>query len=288
MISIPLHPPLHPRMPSGADRGDALAQAKSALNAQRPQDAQRLAETVLKADPRDAKALHVLGCALLMQGRANDAVVPLESAARSLRDPETDTLLAIALRQGGRPEDALSRLKRATKRQPPYAAAFHELGYLLFFLKRYDDAIEALRRGVEIAPMMPEMSIQLGYVFLRCRNCADAKIAFARALGISPASPDALYGMAKSHHELGENEAAAAYLRRYLAVKPADASAWLRLGHCLLDLGQSDAGFDCFRRAARGDQTHYANALTSLASSSNGRFWLKPSEAARYLRGSKS
>ena len=99
---------------------------------------------------------------------------------------------------------------------------------------------------------------------------------------------NALYGMAKSHHELGENEAAAAYLRRYLAVKPADASAWLRLGHCLLDLGQSDAGFDCFRRAARGDQTHYANALTSLASSSNGRFWLKPSDAARYLRGSKS
>ena len=284
MIGIPLHP----RMPGDADRGDALAQARSALNAERPQEAQRLAEAVLKADPRDAKALHVVGCAILMQGRAKDAVAPLESAARSLRDPETDTLLAIALRQTGRPEDALSRLKRAAKRQPPYAAAFHELGYLLFFLKRYEDAIAALRRGVEIAPMMPEMSIQLGYVFLKCRNCAEAKIAFTRALGISPASPDALYGMAKSHQELGENEPAVTYLRRYLVVKPADTSAWLRLGHCLLELGQNDAGLDCFRRAARGDQISYANALASLASSSNGRFWLKPSDAARFLRGGKS
>jgi tetratricopeptide (TPR) repeat protein len=269
---------------SDADRGDALSRARLALDGQRPQDAQRICENVLKAEPRHAQALHIFGCALLMQGRSQDAIAPLETAARELRDPEVDTLLAIALRQVDRHEDALSRLKRATKRRPPYATAFHELGYLLFSLERYDEAIEALRRGLDIAPMMPELSIQLGYVLLQRRNFADAKLAFARALDISPASPDALYGMAKAHQEIGENAPAADYFRRYLVSRPDDAGIWLNLGHCLLELGQIDAGYDCFRTAARGDPKRYGTALTSLAASARGKFWLKPSAAARFLR----
>jgi protein O-GlcNAc transferase len=260
---------------SDADRGDALRRARLA---------QRICEDVLKAEPRHAQALHIFGCALLMQGRSQDAIAPLETAARELRDPEVDTLLAIALRQVDRHEDALSRLKRATKRRPPYATAFHELGYLLFSLERYDEAIEALRRGLDIAPMMPELSIQLGYVLLQRRNFADAKLAFARALDISPASPDALYGMAKAHQEIGENAPAADYFRRYLVSRPDDAGIWLNLGHCLLELGQIDAGYDCFRTAARGDPKRYGTALTSLAASARGKFLLKPSAAARFLR----
>ena len=273
---------------SGADRGDALRRARLALDGQRPQDAQRIAEELLNTDPRHAQALHIFGCALLMQGRAQDAVAPLETAARDLRDPEIDTLLAIALRQAGRHEDALSRLKRATKRKTPYAPAFHELGYLLSSLERYDEAIEALRRGLEIAPMMPELSIRLGYVFLRRRNCAEAKLAFARALDISPTSPDALYGLAKAHQEIGENAPAAEYFRRYLVSRPDDVGIWLNLGHCLLELGQLDAGYDCFRTASRGEPKRYGNALTSLAASARGRFWLKPSAAAQFLQGKKS
>ena len=270
-----------------ADRGSALQRAKSALDGDRPQEAQRIAEEVLKTDPRHGRALYVLGCALLMQSRAADAVAPLETAARELRDGETDTLFAIALHRAGRSDDALSRLKRATKRQPPYAAAFHELGYLLSSLGRHDEAVDALRRGLEIAPMMPELSIQLGYISLQRRNSADAKLAFARALEISPTSLDALLGMARAHQEIGENAPAADYFRRFLGSKPDNAGAWLSLGHCLLELGQRDAGYECFRTAARGDQKRYGNALMSLASASRGRFWLRRSAAERFMRKPK-
>jgi tetratricopeptide (TPR) repeat protein len=280
--------PGHSGLLGGASGGDALRQAMLALDGQRPQEAQRIAEDILASDSRHGRALHVLGCALLMQGRARDAIAPLETAARELREPETDTLLAIALRHTGRHDDALAQLKRTIKRRAPYAAAFHELGGLLFSLKRYDEAIEAFRRGLEIAPMMPELSIQLGQVFLRRRNFAEAKPAFARALEISPGSPEALSGMARAYREVGENEAAADYFRRYLRSKPDDAGMWLNLGHCLLELGQRDAGYDCFRAAARGDQRRYGSALTSLASSGRGRFWLRPSDAVRFLHGPKS
>jgi tetratricopeptide (TPR) repeat protein len=270
---------------SGAhiEPGAALQRARVALNSDRPQDAERIADEILKLDPRNGTALQVRGCALLMQKRAADALAPLQAAAQSLRDAETDTLLAMALRQTGRTEQALSRFKRATKRQPPYAPAFHELGYLLMSLANYAEAIAALRRGLEIAPMMPQLSVQLGEVLLRCRSYGEAKTAFARALEIAPNSADALFGLAKAHQSLGERTQAATCYRRCLVLTPQDGACWLNLGHCLLRLGEIEAGYDCFRSAVRGDPQRYGKALTSLAASGRGKLWLKPSAAAQFF-----
>ena len=267
---------------------DALARAMLALDSGQPADAARIATEALGVDPRHTTALYILGCALTMQGRAAEAIAPLEAAARDRDDPALDTVLAIALRQVGRHRDALSRLEVAIERRPPYATAFNELGYLLVLLNRYDEAVNILSRGLEIAPMMPQLSIQLGYAHLSRRDCANAKVVFARALEISPGSCDALFGTAKAHLELGENEEAAAYFRRYLVNRPDDSGAWLNLGHCLLELGQPDAGYECFRKAARGDLEHYHNALSSLAAAARGRFWLRPSEAALFFQASQS
>jgi tetratricopeptide (TPR) repeat protein len=280
--------PIGPAFPGNAQRDAALERAGLALNNQRPRDAEHIANEVLRADPGQARALHILGCALLAQGRAADAIAPLESAARGKHDPEIDTTLALALRHAGRLDDALSRLRRTTKRNPRFAPALRDLGSLLFAMERYDEAIATFERGRDVAPMMPELSIQLGYVFLHRRDCADAKAAFARALGISPDSPEALFGIAKAHQEVGENEAAAGYFRRYLMARPGDASAWLTFGHCLLELGQRDAGYDCFRAVARNNPERYSEVLGAFVASGRGRFWLRPSAAATFLRGQKS
>jgi tetratricopeptide (TPR) repeat protein len=263
---------------------DRLAQAMSALDDERPEDAERMAAELLKADPHHAGALYVLGCALTLQRRAGEAIAPLEAASGDHDNPECDTVLAIALCRVGRHEDAVGRLKLTIKRYPAYAVAFNELGYLLVLMGRYDEAADILTQGLQIAPTMPQLSIQLGYAELSRRNCANAKIAFGRALDISPHSHDALFGMAKAHQELGENEAAADYFRRYLTDRPNDSGAWLNLGHCLLELGQLEPGYECFRMAARGDAERYGTALTSLAAAARGRFWLRPSAAVRFLR----
>jgi len=206
---------------AGGGHDDLLAQAMLALDNDRAADAARLAAAVLEADPRHAGALYVLGYALTVQGR-------------------------------------------------------------------YDEAVDALALGVEIAPLRAEILIQLGYAQLSRRDCISAGAAFARAIDISPQAHDALFGLAKAHQELGENQPAAEGFRRYLSIRPNDAGAWLNLGHCLLELGQLDAGYECFRTAARGDASRYGTALTSLSAASRGRFWLRPSDAARFLRPPQS
>jgi tetratricopeptide (TPR) repeat protein len=270
------------QLPGSGD--EALQRARFALHNQRPQDAERIAGELLKRDPRHVQAVTIYGYALLMQGRAEDAIATLEPAANHLRDPEIDTQLALALRQAGREEDAVARLKRATKRHPPFPPAFYELGALLFAMKRHDEAIEALNGGLEAAPM-PELSSQLGHVYLALRNYAGAKAAFARTLALAPNAPEALWGMGKAHQGLGENQTAIDYFRRCLQHSPNDAGTLLNLGHSLLEIGDLDAGHECFRAAAHGDQKRYSSALTTLVKSGRGRFWLKPSAAAKFLRG---
>jgi tetratricopeptide (TPR) repeat protein len=276
----------HSRASDAARRGDeALQRATFALNNRRPEEAEQVAGEVLKAEPRNAKALRILGYALLMQGHAAAAIAALEGAVRGRHDPELETQLALALRQAGRNDDALARLKRATKRRPPYAPAFYELGCLLAAMKRHEEAIEALKSGLEVAPAMPELSIELGHVFLARRNPAAAKTAFARALAVAPNAASALWGMGKAHQQTGENPAAVAYFRQCLMQMPNDAGTWLNLGHSLLEIGDASAGYECFRTAARGDHKRYYSALTTLVKSGRGRFWLKPSAANRFLRG---
>lgn len=274
--------------PQIAGSREALQRATFALNNQRPGEAERIVAEVLKRDPRHAGALHIFGCALLMQGRGSDAIAPLETAARAQHNPEIDVQLATALRQAGRLDDAVSRLKRAVKRQPPFAPAFHELGCLLAFTQRYDEAAEVFRRGIEIAPMMVQLPIQLGYVFLQQRKWADAKTAFTHALGISPNSAEALFGIAKVHQECGEYGAAAECYRACLRHRP-DPRIWHNLGRCLLMMGQVDEGYDCLRWTVRGDPKRYGRVLGTMMKAPHGRFWLRPSAAARFLReGGKS
>ena len=267
--------------------GEAVQQAKLALNNERPDEAERIAGAVLKREPRHAGALHVFGCALLMQGRSQEAIAPLEAAARAQHNPEIDVQLAVALRNAGRVDDAVSRLKRAIKRQPPFAPAFHELGCLLAFLKRYDEAIEMFRRGVEVAPMMLQMSLQLGFVLMQRRQWSDAKAAFTQASTISPNAPEALFGLAKAHQELGEYRAAAECYRRSLRSRP-DPMTWHNLGRCLMIMGENEEGYDCLRFAVRGDPKRYGGVLGTLVKAPRGRFWLKPSAASRFIREPKS
>lgn len=271
-----------------ASATDALLErALLALQSQRPVEAERIVNEVLAAKARHPRALSLLGYALLMQARTQEAVAVLEDARRSSNDPEVETQLAIALRKSGRVDDALSVLMRAVKRRPAFPAAFHELGYLLYMLKRHDEAIDVLERGLAAVPNAADLSSQLGYVLLARNERANAQKAFARALAIAPGHADALSGLGRALIESGDFARAAEVYQHILALTPRNAEASIKLGQCLLELDQPEAASGCFRAAIRGGPKFYGHVLAVMVRSGHGRFWLRPSAAARFIRGEK-
>jgi tetratricopeptide (TPR) repeat protein len=264
---------------------NALRRCSAALAQRRPAEAEGIAREVLAASPQHPAALFFLGVAHLVQGRAAEAVEPLEQAARSHPDASVETHLAIALRESGRPAEALTWFERATSRRPAFAPAFKELGATYRNMRRFAEAEAILERGQELAPVMPDLDMLLGAVYLDRAQPGKAQAAFARALAQVPGHPEALFGVATALVNQGEFAPASEHYRRILVRDPAHVRALLYLGHCLMELGQWDEGVAMLRAALRIDPKARGNVLRMLVASARGKFYLKRSAMAQFLDG---
>jgi Flp pilus assembly protein TadD len=131
------------------------------------------------------------------------------------------------------------------------------------------------------------LSVLLGDILMMRGDCAAAGAAYKEGLAHAPRQVHALFGLAFALHFEGDFAQAAEIFQRIVTISPADAGARIGLGVCLLELGQPDAAFDSFRTAARSNAEMYGDALRTLSASRGGRFWLRPSDAERFLRGEK-
>jgi tetratricopeptide (TPR) repeat protein len=272
-----------PNNPNERGAGDALQRALLAVQNGRAAEAEAIARDMLKANAGHLEAVKVLAYALLMQDKPEAAAPLLEKAARTTRNPEIETQLAIALRKTGDIDKAMVWLKRATKRMPPFAPAFYELGCTLHLLRRSGEAIEVLSQAIAAAPMMIELHLQLGSIYNELNDRLNAGRTFARALAINPRHLEAMNGMALVLTLDGRYAEAADLYRAAIGMNPEDVSARIALGGCLLELGKVDIAHACLRAAAaRGAQVEAIFAAILLAG--RGRFWLRPSRALEFLK----
>ncbi len=276
-------PPSFPERPNIVDQ--ALERAVFALQMQRPDEAGRIAGDVLKANRGNLRAAQILGQALLMQNRAAEAIAPLERAARRSEDPVVKTLLAAALAKSGFEEEALKQIRQVTVRRPPFPPAFIEHAGQLARTGRLEEAIAVLDSGLAQTPDSVELQKELAFLHLKRNERSKARELFLRALKGAPGRPDILMGLAQVLLLDGEYAAAADTFRRVLGLQPDDAVARADFGRCLLEMGERDAGEASIRMATRERPQMFGRAVMSLAMSSRGRFFLRPSAAAKFLRG---
>ncbi|MGZ6020962.1 MAG: tetratricopeptide repeat protein [Phenylobacterium sp.] len=262
----------------------ALERASAALQAQRLDEAERLAASVLKADRNNVGAGQVLGTALLMQGRAEEALAPLQRAARLSEHPVLETLHGRALAVVGREADALEQLRLATSRRPVLPQAFLELGDQLGALGRLDEALAVFEEGLVLAPDADVLRVGLGYLHLRRNARASARALFASVRAAAPGRRDVALGLAQVMALDGEYAPAAELFRQALAARPDDTATRIELAKCLLELGQREAGEAALRTAAAGGAVEPDGpAILALASTPHGRLFLRPSAAAKFL-----
>jgi len=267
---------------------EAIRRAAIALSNQRPAEAERLATEALKNNASHPDAIKILGRALMMLNRYNEAIVPLEKLARSSRDPESATLLAIALRNSRKIDEAEIWLKRAIKRKPAFPLAFYEFGGLLKALERFDEAIEILKQGLDLAPMAPEMALQLGSVYYSINDRTNARKFFSRARSISPQNAQAIQALGTVLMDEHDYANAAELFGQAITENPNNPLAQMCLGYCRLGLGQTDAAYDCLRTSIAISPQLYGKVLKMLVTSGRGRFWLRPSHAAKFFERKNS
>jgi tetratricopeptide (TPR) repeat protein len=259
-----------------------------ALRMQRFAEAEQIASDVLRASRTDNAAASILAQALLAQNRAEEAIAPLEKAARRSGDAGIETLLGAALGGAGRRAEAIEQLRRAAARRPPFLPAFQELAGQLAKAGQFTDAIAAIESALALAPGSIDLQLDLARLHFQHNARGKARAILSKAREAAPNRTDVLTELARALLLDGEYAAAADAYRHALAHRPDDAMTRADLAACQLEMGERDAGEANLRLALRGGPRLLGRATHALAASSHGRFFFRPSAMAKFLQNDKS
>ena len=203
---------------------------------------------------------------LLAGGRAVEA----EAAARALRarhpdDAELARLHGVALLMIGRAADAVAVLERGVRLAPRGIEVRCNLASARLALGDAAGAIAAAEQALALTPGYPPALNLLGNARRAAGDLEGARAAYVAALAAAPATPGIAINLAAVELELGATVDAEARARRALTAPDAPVDGWLLLGHALAAQGRHTEAEQAYvegaRRAPRDARLAYQTAL---------------------------
>ncbi len=219
---------------------------------------------------REEPPSHVAGCLAAVGAFAVLCNWPLLSS--DLMRAITETNLATALREAGRPDQSAAHYRRAIEIRPDYAPARSNFGALLRAEGRTDEAIAQYREALRLQPESTSARYNLANALLARGQAREAAEEFRRVLAATPQSVDARNNLGIALAQDGRLEDAAAAFRQALDVDPRSAEAHYNLANALVDLGTIDEAIRQYRQALAA-KPDYADAHANF-----GRLLLQQGE----------
>ena len=262
----------------------AFTSAVQNHQAGRLNEAIRLYGDVLKASPRHADSLHLLGVAASQMGRhdlaadlisqaitINDTVAAyhaslgnalagqqnLDDAAQCYRTVigiEPDNLeahnnLGNALKQQGRLDEAAACFHTAIGLNPGLPALHFNLGNTLLERGLLEEAVACYRRTLDLKADYPEAFNNLGNALGDQGRLDEAIVSYRSAIDFKPDYLEAHYNLGAALAKCGRLDEAIASCRRALILKPDYPDGHNNLGVVLMQFGRLDEAAACFRTA---------------------------------------
>jgi predicted O-linked N-acetylglucosamine transferase (SPINDLY family) len=220
---------------------EALHYAYSAHQAGQYSEAERVYRLVLRAQPKQFDALHLLGVLEAQRGR-NDEAIRLLNRAINVNPRSADALSnrANILRDLKRYDEALDSLDRALAIKPNFPEALNNRGNVLHSLGRHVEALASYDQALSFRPDYPKALANRGDVLRELRRHDEALASCDRALAIAPDLAEAMNNRGNVLDELGRCEEALADYDRALAHKPDYESATVNRAQVLQKLGRHE------------------------------------------------
>jgi Flp pilus assembly protein TadD len=256
---------------------DPLATAVALHQSGRLKEAEDAYRGVLRDNPRNPEALHLLGL-LAYQSGDNRTGVDLIRRAIGIRRGRAvyHFNLGVALTAAGDPAGAEKAYRRCLALAPDRAEALNNLGLLLQERGELEDATSAFRNALALDPQNAEAHTNLGRALQELGRAEAALVSFERALALDPRLPEAHFGCGRSLEQQGRWAAAEAAYRAALEVRPGFHEAENNLAATLLAQGRYSAAQEAFERL-REPVVETADALLSATPPGSG-----PAVATRF------
>ncbi|WP_041535881.1 tetratricopeptide repeat-containing sulfotransferase family protein [Parvibaculum lavamentivorans] len=205
----------------------ALQLGGSHLAAGRVEHAGAAAVAILKAEPKNPDALHLLGLVALAKGDAENAEKLIASAAALMpRHVNVWVNLGNAQRDQGKVEEALISYRRAEALNPAYADIFLNRGQLYQETSQYAEAIADFERLMEVSPDEPGPYMRAASAATDAGRFRDVLTYCQRALDKLDEVPAQLKAIiATTHERIGELDKAVEWSELALTDNPKNGAA---------------------------------------------------------------
>ncbi|MDB5991167.1 MAG: tetratricopeptide repeat protein [Herbaspirillum sp.] len=213
-------------------------------------EALQIYQRILKADPDNADALHLMGNAAGQLGDI-DASLSLIARANVLAPENTNYLASLgrAYRIKKQFDLALNCYARILELEPDNAEAHYHLANLEKSAGKYTEAITHYRRAVAIKPDFADSHHNLGSTLYALGKPDEALSSYEQALWCN--LPETHNNIGAIYFDKGQFEQALACYRQAIDADANYAEAYNNIGNTLRKLGQADNAAAAFCTAIR-------------------------------------
>jgi len=232
------------------DISPLLHAAVAAQQGGNTREARRLYEQALRAAPRHADALHLLGLTWLDEGQAERGLQLIRRAIAYRPDYlEAINNIAIELAKLDRHAEARGFLEKALALNPAQPDIHYNLGRSLNALGQFAAALASYDRALALRPDHPETWNNRGITQHALKDLDGAIASYDRAVALKPDYHEAWTHRAICLRAQDRPAEALASLDNAIVAQPDFFDAWLTRGHCLHDLRQYADALAAYERA---------------------------------------
>ena len=261
----------------------------------RLKEAQALFEAILRTDPKQFDALHLLG---IIAAQTKNYQLAADLIAKAIAMNSSNSAyysnLGLALHKLNQFDAAVARYDQAIAIKPDYAEAYLSRGLALRELKLLDAAVDSFDRAIAIKPGLAEAYYNRGSVLQELGQLDAAVACYDQAIRIKPSYAIAYSNRGLALQELNQLDAAVASYDQIIAIQPDFAEAHYNRGIALRELKQLEAAVDSYDRAIaikpdyaeayynRGNALRELKQLDAAATSYDRAITIRPDYAEAY------
>ncbi len=213
--------------------------AKLLIDNRHYQEGQAITQTVIQADPKNARAHTILGEKDLLMHDLPDALAELSKAVEL--DPQRvegyAAVGSVYLAQG-KPEDAEAAYQKAITVNPKSVQAHMALGEFFFAQRKMAQAEAAIRVACKLDARAVLPQLLLGRIYALSGRLAEAEDLYAKLKAVAPDDPRAYEALGTFYLSSGQPEKAVSEFESLAGKRPKDNSVKVYLIETLLDLNR--------------------------------------------------
>ncbi len=246
---------------------DLIQKALAQHEAGRLREAAGIYRQVLRAEPSNFDALHLLGVIANQMGNGAQAVELISQALRQdPQQPFAHNNLGLALQAQDKLDEAAGSYRRALSIKPDFTDAYFNLGNVLQGQGRVDEAIASYQKALALQPNDAEAYNNLGSALRSQGRLEEAIAGYRKAVVFRPNFAEAYNNLGVALQEQGELDEAITTLHKALALKPEYAEAHRNLGKVFQTRGRLEEAVNCYQKvlALKPDHAEACIALGNV------------------------